>query len=56
VGRGQEERCRVHELLSDRRPLWKGRWATASLTPEHPVAIWHVLCFRKRENDFDYFA
>ncbi|HEY8209627.1 MAG TPA: alpha-1,4-glucan--maltose-1-phosphate maltosyltransferase [Myxococcaceae bacterium] len=56
LGLGPDERYQVHELLSDRRSLWKGRWATASLTPEHPAAIWHVLRFHKRENDFDYFA
>lgn len=55
LGISPDERYQVHELLSDKRSLWKGRWATASLTPDHPAAIWRVLRFRKRENDFDYY-
>jgi len=56
LGVGPEELYQVHELLSDRRSLWRGRWATVKLTPEHPAAIWRVLRFHRRENDFDYYS
>jgi len=55
LGIGPEESYQVHELLSGRRSFWRGRWATATLTPEQPAAIWRVLRFQKRENDFDYY-
>src|SRR5262249_42748739 len=55
LGVGPEESYQVHELLSDRRSIWKGRWATAALTPEQPAAIFRVLRFHRRENDFDYY-
>jgi len=55
LGIGPEESYQVHELLSGRRSFWRGRWATATLTPEQPAAIWRLLRFQKRENDFDYY-
>jgi starch synthase (maltosyl-transferring) len=50
-----EETYQVHELMRDRRALWRGPHAQVTLTPENPAAIWAVQRFARRENSFDYY-
>ncbi|HME91177.1 MAG TPA: alpha-1,4-glucan--maltose-1-phosphate maltosyltransferase [Myxococcaceae bacterium] len=55
LGIGPDETYQVHELLRGERALWKGAHAQVSLTPNEPAAIWSVLRFSRRENQFDYY-
>src|SRR5262249_19844828 len=55
LGIGPDETYQVHELLRGERALWKGAHAQVSLTPNQPAAIWSVLRFSRRENQFDYY-
>jgi starch synthase (maltosyl-transferring) len=46
----------VHDLLTDRRFLWNGRWNYLELDPSGIPA--HVFAVRKlvrTEHDFDYY-
>jgi len=51
----EEDTFQVHELMRDRRALWRGPQTQITLTPEHPAAIWSVHRFARREDSFDYF-
>jgi len=55
LGLSAEETFQVHELMSDRRALWRGSQTQITLTPEHPAAIWSVHRFARREDSFDYY-
>jgi starch synthase (maltosyl-transferring) len=55
LGLDPEQTYQVHELIRDRRALWRGAQAQITLTPEHPAAIWSVHRFARRENSFDYY-
>jgi len=55
LGLSEEETFQVHELMRDRRALWRGPQTQITLTPEHPAAIWSVHRFARREDSFDYY-
>jgi starch synthase (maltosyl-transferring) len=55
LGLNAEETYQVHELMQDRRMLWRGPEAQVTLTPDEPAAVWSVHRFAIRENSFDYY-
>ena len=55
LGIHPEESYQVHELLTDRRSLWKGHTSEVELTPQQPAAIWSILRFTRDETAFDYY-
>jgi starch synthase (maltosyl-transferring) len=49
LGLAGEDRVQVHELISDRRQLWRGPTHTLRLDPQdEPVAIFHVEAFARK--------
>ena len=55
LGIHPQESYQVHELLTDRRSLWKGPSSEVELTPQQPAAIWSILRFTRDETAFDYY-
>ncbi len=56
LGIGQSEVFQVHDLVSDVRYLWQGRYCRIEIDPS--VVPGHVFAVRRRvsrERDFDYF-
>ena len=51
-----EQPYQVHDLLSDQRYIWRGRYNYVMLDPQRAPA--HVFRLRRRvrsEQDFDYY-
>ena len=57
LGVAPDEAYELTELLSGARRLCRGPWQTVTLDPQHgPAVIWRLGRWRRREQDFDYFA
>ena len=42
LGLPPDGRVQVHELIADRRQLWRGPTQRLRLAPEEPAAVFHV--------------
>ena len=50
------ERYQVHDLLSDQRYLWQGRFNYVMIDPQRtPAHVFLIRRFVRREQDFDYY-
>jgi starch synthase (maltosyl-transferring) len=57
LGVAPDEAYELTELLSGTRRLCRGPQQTVTLDPQHaPAVIWRLGRWRRREQDFDYFA
>ena len=57
LGVAPDEAYELTELLSGTRRLCRGPQQTVALDPQHgPAVIWRLGRWRRREQDFDYFA